>query len=121
MDHVPQTTRQDVLRIIRREFPSEDPVAILEILDEYDTESSHGEPHRVHLAIMKLSGPDLGLLRAHLDVAKTDYRDVIAPAEYPRYSTVSFADIKEMDPREVRQLQEDDWKQYQSWLEAKQA
>ena len=42
------------------------------------------EAERVHLAVLKLSGGDIEKLERHVEVARTDFRDVVSPAEYPR-------------------------------------
>ena len=42
------------------------------------------EGERVALAVLKLAGSDLGELRRCVDAARTDYRDILAWAEYPR-------------------------------------
>ncbi len=40
---------------------------------------------RVHRAILKLTDGSFEDLKRLVDLALTDYRDVIAPAEYPDY------------------------------------
>ena len=39
---------------------------------------------RVTLAALKLAGSDLGEIRRCVDAARTDYRNILAWAEYPR-------------------------------------
>ena len=46
--------------------------------------STHPEADRVALACLKLSGGDPVKLKAAVDAALLDYRDVLAWAEYPR-------------------------------------
>jgi hypothetical protein len=87
-DYVPQVSRDDVLRVVRRDVAAEDSDAVLAALDQYGMESWHSERHRVHLAILKLSCGNIGQIRHYVEVACRDFRDVIVPAEYPRFSEV---------------------------------
>ena len=111
---VPSVTRKDVERVARRDYSNaKETVAIL---DEYGRESWQRERHRVQLAIMKLAAGDLTALRAHLETAKRDYRDVLAFAEYPRYHCEVFPGSELADPR-VKEVIVADWKQYREWLD----
>ena len=56
----------------------------------------------MRLAILKLSRGDIGQVRRYVRVAKVDFRDVIAPAEYPRFWEVGFVGVERMSPAEVR-------------------
>jgi hypothetical protein len=111
---VPRVSREDVLRIVRREFPPDERRAALELLDEYG--SDYGCRERVQLAILKLSRGDIEQVRRYVRVAQVDFRDVIAPAEYPRFWEVGFVGVEEMSAAEVRRLKRDDSRQYQAWL-----
>jgi hypothetical protein len=115
-DSAPQITREDVLRIIRREFSAENPDAILAILDQYGTESWQAERDRVHLAVVKLSGGDVAQLRDQVGIACRDYRDVIALAEYPEFLAIGLVGVDRMAEEEVRRLQQRDLEQYHQWL-----
>jgi hypothetical protein len=81
-------------------------------LDEYRFNGSI--PSRVQLAALKLAEGDMDALRREIETAKIDYRDVLGPAEYPRYSReVGFREV----PEAIRQAAiEEDWKQYEGWL-----
>lgn len=112
---VPESSRADVERVTRREFAEGEFMAILEILDEYGRESWERETSRVQLAILKLADGDLDALMEYLSVAKKDYRDVLAWAEYPTYlsRTTPGQDLSENERQELYSL---DWKQYSEWL-----
>jgi hypothetical protein len=116
MDYVPQVTRDDVLRVIRRDFSSHVPDEILRLLDEYGTQSGHSGKDRVHLAILKLSNGNIGRLRQSLEAAKTDFRDVICPAEYPKFWELGLVRASQLSREDVEQLKKDDWEQYEEWL-----
>jgi hypothetical protein len=113
VDPVPRVTEEDVLRVIRRDFPSEAPEGVLEALSEYAWDR---EPHRVHLAILKLSAGSLEKVQENVRVANTDYRDVLAAAEYPRFMEVGFTGVERMTETEVEEMQAADWRDYQAWL-----
>jgi hypothetical protein len=109
---VPNVSRADVERIVRRDFGDADSVRVLEILDEYS--SDYGDPSRVQLAVLKLAAGDIAAVRREMETAKTDFRDVLAYAEYPRYSReIGFDDV----PKAFKQVViEEDWRQYEGWL-----
>ena len=115
---VPRVTRTDVLRVVRREFPERDPAEIVDTLDHYGTEEWQPDRNRVQLAILKLSERSLKTLERLVDQARSDFRDVFAPAEFPGFCEVGFVGIGEMAEREVDALIDADWRQYQEWLDA---
>jgi len=118
MQHIPNVTQADVERVIRRDFSTEDPATVFAILREYDGGGSErtGNHHRVHLAALKRADGDLQELRAHIQIANQDYRDVLAAAEYPK----AFQRWPAMDATSDEGWQviyDEDWEQYQAWLQ----
>jgi hypothetical protein len=111
----PTVTNADVERVVRRDFPAERVPEVLAMLDEYGTETWQREPHRVRLAALKLAAGSIERLRYQVEGAKRDYRDVLAPAEYPGYSKRMFR-IRDLPQDEQQRIIDDDWKQYQDWL-----
>ena len=85
------------------------------MLSEYGPEDWHREADRVHLAILKLSAGKFERLRAQVEAAKADYRDVLGPAEYPGYTKRWFR-IDKLSEEERQKTIDADWKQYQDWL-----
>ena len=112
---VPQVSADDIERIARRDFPDDRIADVMAMLAEYGTEKWHPEPARVRLAILKLANGSLEKLRSAVDRAKRDYRDVLAPAEYPNYTRFAFHSLR-LRSRERQQIYTDDWQQYQRWL-----
>jgi hypothetical protein len=109
---IPNVSRSDVERIVLRDFGNADASTALAILDEY--RSSGSSPTRVQLAVLKLAAGSLDALRREVDTAKHDYRDVLASAEYPRYSReIGFDEVLDSFRQAVIN---EDWRQYQSWL-----
>lgn len=68
----------DVLAAVRASFPESDAAAILDLLERYGSEPYEREKARVQLAIVELSGGSREQLSELVQVAKTDYRDVLA-------------------------------------------
>ncbi len=77
------------------------------ILGEYGVESYEREADRVRLAILKLAGADLEETKKYTKIAKVDYRDVLASAEYPHQSKAGTS-----RPELIRK----DKEQYEKWL-----
>jgi hypothetical protein len=111
----PEVTGKDVERVVHRDFTKDRSQEAFSILSEYGTDDWHKEPARVRLAALKLAAGDLGRLRNAIDTARSDYRDVLALAEYPEY-------FRSVDPsastsgNELKRIIEADWKQYREWL-----
>src|SRR5581483_7665962 len=112
---VPRVTAADIERVVRRDFPEAQVADVLAMLAEYGTEIWHKERERVRLAALKLVNGDVGKLRSTIDRAKLDYRDVLAPAEYPKFMQegMRFRRLRSRD-REV--IYTDDWQQYERWF-----
>ena len=108
MSSIPTVTAADVERVIRRDFAPEQQAEARRLAEAYqDT-----EPHRVRLAAMKLADGDLAELGASIEIARSDYRDVLACAEYPAYSRLPFD-----APKSDRLASdESDREQYERWL-----
>ena len=106
-------TREFVLAKVRQEFPHSEAEEVLAILETYGEFDYERERKRVQLAILKLSEGNIDKLRANVKIAKQDYRDVLAYAEYPsemRYPTWR------MEAQKVETIRQTDRKQYQEWL-----
>jgi hypothetical protein len=81
--------------------------------------SAEPELTRVRLALLKLSGGSLRELEAALAAARTDYRDVLALAEYPEEIAATWAaraDLSLAESRELKAIRARDRAQYQAWL-----
>jgi hypothetical protein len=109
-------TRTLVLEKIKQCFPSEDPQEIIAILDEYGTEPHERERERVQIAVLKLSVENMDHLHEHVAMAKRDYRDILAYAEYPE--EMSNSTWKIGDQETVNNIRKRDRQQYLRWLES---
>ena len=72
-----------VARKIEKAFAGDDATRVAAILDGLDL-AGGGAGDRVRLAILKVAGPDPDRVELLAGVARIDWRDVIAEAEYPR-------------------------------------
>jgi len=112
---VPDVTEKDVERIVRRDFPREQYDTVMGVLREYSQRRLLKECSRVHLAALKLAQGHLERVRLYIGHAERDYRDVLAPAEYPEYMKAGF-EVRRMSRKEQKRIVDSDWEQYQMWL-----
>ena len=94
-------------------FPNEsDRLKAVSILANYGPKDYEREPARVRLAILKLSGADPERVKTYINLAKIDYRDVLALAEYPRQLKLGVL----LDGEEKNAAIEADKMEYDDWL-----
>lgn len=82
-------------------------------LERYGIESHEQEAVRVRLAVLKLAGADLRQMHSYIDAAKSDFRDVLAWAEFPAQMQ---SDSWRLPPHQQQPLIAQDRKQYEDWL-----
>jgi hypothetical protein len=99
---------------VGRDFSTDEYATVMAILDEYGAEKWHGEHSRVHLAVLKVANGSVQRLRDCIEVAKTDYRDALAAAEYPAYCKMGWR--RDLPTEDRDRLIESDWRQYDTWL-----
>jgi hypothetical protein len=112
---IPQVTAEDVERVARRDFSADEHSTVMATLSEYGTEKWQREPARVRLAALNVANGSIQELRACIELAKRDYRDVLAAAEYPAYYKIGFHVLK-LPPEEQSRVIQSDWRQYDEWL-----
>jgi hypothetical protein len=66
---------------IRRYFPEEQLAEVLALLSGYGTETWHREAERVKRDVVIISRGSLDALKATIELAKKDYRDVLIGEE----------------------------------------
>ena len=88
----------------------------IEILNQYGTESYEQEIVRVRLDILKLAGNSIEDVEKWVKIAKKDYRDILASAEYPGQL---LAPTWRMPKDEVSRIQTTDRNQYEEWVNRK--
>ena len=105
---IPDVSRDDVLRIVARDFPPEQQAEVLRALDAL---GAAAKP-RVQLAVLKLVNGRLAELEKHLAYARRDWRDVLMWAEYPADAKISWS----VPAEHHHPAYQADWEQYQAWL-----
>ncbi len=113
---LPSITDDDVQRIVLRDFAAIQVAEVLTVLDEYGEETWHREPARVRIAALKLAAGCLDRLRNQIAIANVDYRDVLTPAEFPKYNSKRVVELDKLPLDEVQRIIDADWEQYQEWL-----
>lgn len=116
VDRMARITRRKVREKIARYWPGLDPQEVMDILDEYGTEPSERGRARVQLAILKLSEGERERLTELVGMARRDYRDVLAYAEYPEEMRIGFVDMSRLSADEARAVRQRDRGQYLEWL-----
>ena len=91
---------------------------VRQLLQEYGSNDWEREVDRVRLALLKLSAGDVEKLRAWLETAKQDYRDVLVGAEYPEQMELDSWNLDENGRRELKAARERDLQQLMDWLNA---
>ena len=112
----PVVSPDDILRLIRRDFPGDQVETVVALLARYGSQSHEPERHRVHAAILKLANGDLEVLERQVSQARMDYRDTLAPAEYPEYMRKVPGPNKVPDDERERIIAAD-WRQYKQWFD----
>lgn len=102
-----------VRRKIAKIYPQRNQQEILASLEEYGQETYETGKVRVYLAILKLCEEEnLPDPSHYVKMAKQDFRDVLAWAEYPN----QMRNGPTKDPLKTAELQKLDEEQYRAWL-----
>ncbi|MEA2002236.1 MAG: hypothetical protein U9N84_10195 [Actinomycetota bacterium] len=105
MDHLASI----VLRKLQETFPVDLQPAAEALLRSGEMTSAEGL-HRIQLAAIRLSHGDLERLTELMSLARIDYRDVLAPAEFPRQMRTAPGTI-------TAEMVAADRAEYDAWLE----
>jgi len=112
---IPNVDRKDVLRVICRDFSTEDCDRVLSELDKYQAGSSFGTV-RVQMAILKLAKGRMDEVRRHVRNAMQDFRDELAAAENPRLLKIGFVEYGKLKEDQRAKLKQEDQQEYEAWL-----
>jgi hypothetical protein len=112
-----RATRKTVREKVSLYWLDQDSQEIMAVLDAYGAESSERGRARVQLAILKLSERRRDRLPRLVQMAKTDYRDVLACAEYPEEMRTGFVEMRRLSKAEAQAIRQRDREQYRAWLE----
>ncbi len=84
------------------------------LLSSYGKESYHQEPERVHLGILKLVSKEPEKLETYIQLACSDFRDLLCAAEY--YLTSPQYKLSKISPEKYAKLEERERTEYDQWL-----
>lgn len=101
----------------RREFPGAELADIMAVLDRYGTQPHEKEIPRVQLALLKLSNGRMDVLLRNTEAARTDYRDVLAAAEFPAEMALRPVWTDGLNATEIARGRAEDRQQYREWLD----
>ena len=110
-DYIPQVGDDDLRRVVERDFAVDVCDSVIAMLEQYKSV----EPWRVRLSILKLADGDMERVRAYVQDANDDSRDVLAWAECPRLCKVGFGGTK-LTTEQRESIRKKDWEQYVAWL-----
>lgn len=83
-------------------------------LEAYEKESYHVEQPRVRLGILYLVSQQPEKLDQYIELACTDYRDLLCAAEYP-HSSREWR-LSETDSDQYKMLQDKETSEYMAWV-----
>lgn len=106
-------TPEMVVARVRALFAPADQDAVLAVLDE----CTRGEPSpRVQMSVLKLAGGSVDRVLAHAAEARSDFRDTLSWAEYPRQSRLGVAEWLQLSEAERERIGREDRDEYLAWL-----
>ncbi len=115
-DFVPAIDEDKVGRLVARDYPDDVAGRVFSMLEAYGAKSHQLECDRVRVAVLRLANGDLLELQRQLAVAASDFRDVIAAAEYPSQMKLGFVSMERLAPEKRQEFRERDWREYSDWL-----
>ncbi|VXD11132.1 conserved hypothetical protein [Marinoscillum sp. 108] len=117
MNNEPTKISSELLELlVNREF-GERSIEVSEQLKQVKSDSESGR-RRISAAILKLANRSQERLEQLIQRANTDFRDIVAEAEYPRVLEAGFGELSD---EQEQQANEEDWNEYRNWLHGKEA
>lgn len=107
----PERTAADVERIVKRDFPPQEFDLVMAVLNKYAA-PYNDSPFPVRLAALKLAKGNVPRLRALIESAKVDFRDVLGPAIHPSYDKLRW----DLPERKRQRVVESERQEYEDWL-----
>ena len=112
-----------VLSKVKQCFPNQDQSEIMALLDTvgyWFDRNKKSMPDvlraQTQLAALKLAGKNFSLLRDYVEQAKSDYRNVIGPAENPSLLRLGVMAYEHLSLADLQQTLEDEMREYIAWL-----
>lgn len=110
---VARYTVDDLQRVLDRDYDGHQE-QVRGVLARYGKDAWQTGALRVQMACLKLAKGDPQAVEKYIEVARGDFRDVLAWAEYPSY----FKGFMAGTPEAREEAIERDWRQLQAWLHA---
>ncbi len=104
-DYTPTVTKEDIDRIINRDYAQKEKESVWNILERY----GYGESFRVYAAALKEGKGSLEKLERMIELANQDYRDLLAAAEYPAQMKEGLFSYHSSDTIKADEKQYYDW------------
>ena len=108
---VPKVSNRMLDRLIQRDY-QDSHAEVKQKLNKIIS-ATHSGKNRISAAILKLSNQDLSQIDHYIEIANTDFRDVISKAEYPSASQYGFNDTNRFKMKHIYLA---DWFGYSKWL-----
>jgi hypothetical protein len=87
---------------------------VTSVLSSYGRKEFHLELARMHLGILKLSGPDPAAIEQWTGLACNDFWDLLIEAEYRL--TFGKDRLRAQDPKKYEALEKKEREQYDAWI-----
>ncbi len=104
-------------------FDNEDQGEVIRLLEKecgrglpFHERATPQDLERVRLAVLKLSDGNLSELRKQVNIARTDWRDVLCFAEQPEAFKMSLVNYAKLASDKRAEIDARDRQQYDSWL-----
>lgn len=108
---IPEISNRILEDIIQRDF-GKNSINVKAKLNKVKSDSESGK-NRISAAILKLSNGNINSIENFVELANSDFRNVISQAEYPRCSELEFEDLE--NPK-IGKIYLEDWEEYTEWL-----
>ena len=108
---IPKISNRILEEIIERDFGINS-IEVKTKLNQVKSDTESGK-NRISVAILKLANGNINSIDNFIELANSDFRDVISQAEYKRCSELGFEDIEKS---EIGKIYLEDWKEYTEWL-----
>ena len=116
-----QALNELIIEKVWQLFPTEDFEEVMEILDDYGSETWHAAKEWVQLAALKMSNGKLERLRNSMSIARSDFRDLLLVAQEPNQFRMQMASKSQPTKGEEEFAQQRDKEQFEAWLKGNSA
>ena len=112
-----------VVRKVQKSFNPEEQAEAMRLLSTecarnlpFQHDADAGGLQQIWLAVVKLANGSLPELRRQIEIAQSDWREVITEAETPEALKIGLVEITKLDEKARREVEARDEAQYIAWL-----